>query len=174
MRLHPATGLPYVTLLSRLPMSMVGRRLTKLHLICGAGTGLEFMRRLSHLGFRLSVGVVNVADSDQLDGALNLTRWRKRRSAPLRRKVTAATANSPARRCGRGDRPPFGRGNLPNPKRPPRVGRGPACAAGGRSAHRGADFAEGEAMALQRQILHAGAELYSDAEAVLAQLESLP
>ena len=70
---------------------------------------------------------------------------------------------------------PFGRGNLLNLEAAIRargVGRrvllvdDPPIA--------GRDFAEGEAMALQRQIVHAGAEVCPDLSQALAQLEQLP
>ncbi len=176
VRLHPTTGRPYVTLLSRLPMSMVGRRATKIHLICGAGTGVEFMRRLSRLGFPLSVGVVNVADSDQLEAeALNLTRVEEAPFSPIeeeshRRNCELARAAEVVVVTAL----PYGRGNLLNLEAAIRArGLGRRVLLVDDPPIAGRDFAEGEAMALQRQIIHAGAEVYAEAEAALAQLEQL-
>jgi len=177
VRRHPTTGRPYVTLLSRLPLPVVGRRTTRLHLICGAGTGAEVMRRLAHLGFRLSVGVVNVADSDQLEAeALDLTRVEEAPFSPVgeeahRRNCDLARAADVVVVTGI----PFGRGNLLNLEAAIRargVGRrvllidDPPIA--------GRDFTDGQAIALQRQIVHAGAEVCRDTAEALALLEQLP
>ncbi len=177
VRLHPTTGRPYVTLLSRLPISVVGRRKTRVHLICGAGTGVELMRRLTHLGFHVSVGVVNVADSDQLEAeALDLERAEE---APF----CAVGEESHRRNCDLARAAgivvvtgiPYGRGNLLNLEAA-RVAReagtrvllvdDPPIAA--------RDFAEGEATARQQRLVDAGAEVYRDAGEVLAVLEQLP
>jgi iron complex transport system ATP-binding protein len=177
VRLHPTTGRPYLTLLSRLPVSVVGKRTARVHLICGAGTGVELMRRLTHLGFPVSVGVVNVADSDQVEAeALDLTRVEEAPFSPIgeethTRNCELARAAEVVIVTGI----PFGRGNLLNLEAAIRargVGRrvllidDPPIA--------GRDFADGEAIALQRQIVNAGAELCRDAAEVMAALEQLP
>jgi iron complex transport system ATP-binding protein len=177
VRMHPTTGRPYLTLLSRLPISVVGRRATRVHLICGAGTGVEAMRRLTHLGFPVSVGVVNVADSDQVEAeALGLTRVEEAPFSPIgdeshHRNCELARTAEVVIVTGI----PLGRGNLRNLEAAIRargVGRrvllvdDPPIA--------GRDFAEGEAIRLQRQIVNAGAELCHDAEEALAAVEQLP
>ena len=177
VRLHPTTGRPYVTLLSRAPISVIGKRSTRVHLICGAGTGVELMRKLTHLGFAVSVGVVNVADSDQVEAeTLNLVRVEEAPFSPVgeeshRRNCELARAAEAVVVTGI----PFGPGNLANLEAAVKargVGRrvllvdDPPIA--------GRDFAEGEAIALQRQIVNAGAELYGDSDEVLAILEKLP
>ncbi len=67
VRAHPLTGRPY--------LSLAGRTLTprtakaggkRVHVICGAGTGAELIAELAAQGHEVSVGVVNVADSDQM------------------------------------------------------------------------------------------------------------
>lgn len=71
VRRHPETGLPYV-----LPVAIAGRepgrsaRLRaaardRLHVICGGGSGERLLPALYRLGYTLSVGVVNLLDSDQ-------------------------------------------------------------------------------------------------------------
>jgi iron complex transport system ATP-binding protein len=177
VRLHPTTGRPYVTLLSRMPISVVGKRSTRIHLICGAGTGAELMRRLTHLGFAVSVGVVNVADSDQVEAeALGLTRVEEAPFSPIsdeshRRNCELARAAEVVIVTGI----PFGRGNLQNLEAAIRargVGRrvllldDPPIA--------GRDFADGAAIALQRQIVNAGAEVYADAAEGMRLAEALP
>jgi iron complex transport system ATP-binding protein len=116
VRLHPSTGRPYVTLLSRLPIVAPPTRETKIHLICGAGTGVRLMRRLRHLAFAVSVGAVNVADSDQLEAEmLDLPRIEE---APF----SDITDESHRRNCEMAQEAdvvivtgiPFGRGNLRN------------------------------------------------------------
>jgi iron complex transport system ATP-binding protein len=178
VRLHPATGRPYVTLLSRMPpIAVIGRRRTRVHLICGAGSGVNLMRRLAHQGFGVSVGVVNVADSDQSEAeALDLARVEEAPFSPIgeeahRRNCELAAAADMVVVTGI----PFGRGNLRNLEAAVRAGKG------GRRvlliddppiAER--DFAEGEAVALQEEATAAGAELCGDAEEALRRVESLP
>jgi iron complex transport system ATP-binding protein len=177
VRLHPKTGRPYVTLLSRLPVGAEPTRTTKIHLICGAGTGVRLMRRLRHLGFAVSVGAVNVADSDQLEAeALDLARAEE---APF----SAITDEVHQRNCDLAREAdvvvltsiPFGRGNLRNLEAAVRargVGRqvllidDPPIA--------GRDFTDGEATALQRQIQNAGAVLCGDEADCLSRIEELP
>jgi iron complex transport system ATP-binding protein len=177
VRLHPTTNRPYLTLLSRLPLSALATRRTRIHLICGAGTGVPLMRRLRQLGFAVSAGVLNVADSDQVEAeALDLPRVEEAPFSPIsdeahRRNCELARAAEVVVVTGI----PFGRGNLANLEAAVRargVGRrvllidDPPIA--------GRDFTEGEATALQRQILNAGAELCRDPAEALARLESLP
>jgi len=176
VRAHPSTDRPYVTLLSRLPVASPPTRQTRVHLICGAGTGVQLMRRLRELGFAVSVGVVNVADSDQLEAeALDLPRVEEAPFSPIteeahRRNSDLARAAELVIVTGI----PYGRGNLRNLEAavrargvgrrvliiddPPIVGR---------------DFTEGEATALQRQIVNAGAELCRDLADALARVERM-
>jgi len=177
VRLHPATDRPYVILLSRLPVSATATRRTRVHLICGAGTGVQLMRRLCELGFQVSAGVLNVADSDQVEAeSLDLPRVEEAPFSPI-------TEEAHRRNCELARQAdvvivtgiPYGRGNLLNLEAAVRargVGRrvllvdDPPIA--------GRDFSEGEATALQRQILNAGAELCRDAAEALARVEGLP
>ncbi len=177
VRPHPTTGRPYVTLLSRLPVSVVGQRPTRVHLICGAGTGTELMRALTQLGFGVSVGVVNVADSDQVEAeALALERVEEApfcavREESHRRNCELACAADVVVVTGI----PFGHGNLLNleaASRARQAGRRvllidePPIAA--------RDFTEGEAAARQQQVVEAGAEVCPSAAAARALLEQLP
>ena len=177
VRLHPTTDRPYVTLLSRLPVQPPPTRRTRIHVICGAGTGVELMRRLRQLGFAVSAGVLNVADSDQIEAeALDLPRVEEAPFSPIgeeahRRNCELARAADVVLVTGI----PYGRGNLANLEAAVRargVGRrvliidDPPIA--------GRDFADGAATALQRQILNAGAELCRDAADAVTRLETLP
>ncbi len=177
VRPHPTTGRPYVTLLSRLPMAAPAIRHTRIHLICGAGTGVGLMRRLRQLGFALSVGAVNVSDTDQIEAeALDLPRVEEAPFCPIAEEThrrNAAMAREADVVVVTGI--PIGRGNLRNLEAAVRargVGRrvliidDPPIA--------GRDFTDGQATALQRQILNAGAELCQDEDEALRRLEGMP
>jgi iron complex transport system ATP-binding protein len=176
VRAHPSTGRPYVTLLSRLPVAAAPTRETKIHLICGAGTGARLMRSLRHLGFAVSVGAVNVADSDQLEAeALDLTRAEE---APF----SAITDDVHERNCELALEAdvvivtaiPFGRGNLRNLETAVRArGAGKEVLLIDDPPIAGRDFADGDAMALQRQIQNAGAVLCRDEAECLSRAEDL-
>jgi iron complex transport system ATP-binding protein len=178
VRLQPATGRPYVTLLSRMPpISVVGRRRTRVHLICGAGSGVDLMRRLAHQGFVISVGVVNVADSDQAEAeALDLTRVEEAPFSPIGeeahlRNVALADAAEVVIVTGI----PFGRGNLRNLEaavRARQAGRRVLLIDDPPIAER--DFTDGGATDLQEDAVAAGAEVCRDVEEALRRVESLP
>ncbi len=177
IRLHPTSGRPYVTLLSRLPTAAKATRQTKVHLICGAGTGLHLMRRLTQLGFAVSVGVVNVADTDQVEAeALELPRVEEAPFSPIeddthRQNCELAREADVVVVTGI----PFGRGNLRNLEAAVRArGFGRRVLLIDEPPIAGRDFADGEAIVLQRQLVNAGAELCHDETEVLALLENLP
>ncbi len=177
VRLHPTTGRPYVTLLSRLPVSAAATRQTKIHLICGAGTGARLMRHLRQLGFRVSVGAVNVADTDQIEAeALDLQRVEEAPFFPIaeethRRNAAMARGADVVVVTGI----PIGRGNLRNLEAAVRArGVGRRVLLIDEPPIAGRDFTDGEATALQRQVVNAGAELCHDEAAALALLEGLP
>jgi iron complex transport system ATP-binding protein len=177
VRLHPVTGRPYVTLLSRLPVGAPPTRESRVHLICGAGTGVSLMRRLHQVGFAVSVGVVNVADSDQVEAeALDLARVEEapfspigdeahRRNSDLARSADAVVVTGI----------PLGRGNLRNLEAAARaLGAGRQVLLIDAPPIAGRDFTEGEASALQAQIVSAGGEVCGDEAEALARLERLP
>ena len=177
VRTHPTTGRPYVTLLSRLPLPVPPTRKTKIHLICGAGTGIPIMRRLRQLGFAVSVGVLNVADSDQLEAeALDLTRVEEAPFSPIGQE--AHDRNSELARAADVvvvTNIPFGRGNLRNLEAAVRArGAGRRVLIIDDPPIAGRDFSDGEAMALQTQLLRSGAELCSDEAEALGRLEKMP
>jgi iron complex transport system ATP-binding protein len=177
VRLHPTTGRPYVTLLSRLPVAAAPTRKTKVHVVCGAGTGTELMRQLRQMGFAVSVGVVNVADSDQVEAeALDLPRVEEAPFSPIgeeayRRNVEMARAAEVVIVSAA----PFGRGNLPNLEAAIKArGVGRRVLVVDEPPVAGRDFADGEAIALQRQLVNAGAEVCRDVRDALSRVESLP
>jgi iron complex transport system ATP-binding protein len=135
------------------------------------------MRQLRRLGFGVSVGVVNVADSDQFEAqALDLPRVEEAPFSPI-------TDEMHERNCELARAAdvivvtaiPLGRGNLRN------LEAAIAARAGGRRVLLiddptigTRDFADGEATALQKQLVQAGAELCPSNAAALAEVENLP
>jgi len=177
VRLHPTTGRPYVTLLSRLPVAAPPTRFTTIHLICGAGTGAGLMRTLTGLGFAVSVGVVNVADTDQREAeALDLRRVEEAPFSPIseeahRQNLDFAREADVVVVTGI----PLGTGNLKNLQAAVRArGVGRQVLLIDEPPIAGRDFTDGEATALQRQVVNAGAELCADEAEALARLEKLP
>ena len=177
VRQHPTTDRPYVTLVSRLPVQAPPTRYTTIHLICGAGTGARLMRRLGEMGFAVSVGVVNVADSDQIEAeALDLRRVEEAPFSP----ITEETHRLNLEMAREADAVlvtgiPVGDGNLRNLEAAVKArgfGRRMLLIDDPPIADR--DFTDGEATALQRQVLNAGAELCRDEAEALARLEKLP
>jgi len=177
VRQHPTTGRPYVTLLSRLPVQAPPTRHATIHLICGAGTGARLMRRLGEMGFAVSVGAVNVADSDQIEAeALDLRRVEEAPFSP----ITEETHRLNLEMAREADIVlvtgiPIGDGNLRNLEAAVKArGFGRRVLLIDDPPIPGRDFTDGEATALQRQVLNAGAELCRDEAEALARLEKLP
>jgi iron complex transport system ATP-binding protein len=177
VRQHPSSGRPYVTLMSRLPVAPPPTRQTRIHLICGAGTGARLMRQLRQQGFAVSVGVVNVADTDQLEAeALDLSRVEEAPFSP----ITEETHRLNCELAREADVVvvtgiPYGSGNLRNLEAAVRArGFGRRVLIVDDPPIPGRDFTDGEATALQRQIINAGAELCQEEADALARLENLP
>ena len=58
---NPVTGKPYIYTLSGVKRK---KRNTKIHIICGGGSGQEIIRTLASEGFVITTGVLNIGDSD--------------------------------------------------------------------------------------------------------------
>ena len=58
------TGAPHIIPVSKLMSKKYRKHGLKVHLVCGGGSGTRLMRWLAIEGFRVSVGVVNISDSD--------------------------------------------------------------------------------------------------------------
>ncbi|HGJ64787.1 TPA: ABC transporter ATP-binding protein, partial [bacterium] len=58
------TGAPHIIPVSKLMYSAYKKHGLKVHLICGGGSGTRLMRWLAIEGFKASVGVLNISDSD--------------------------------------------------------------------------------------------------------------
>lgn len=65
---NPISGAPRVTPLARAPAAPSQQPKT-IHLICGAGSGADLVRRLLLRGYRVTLGVLNMGDTDQKVGA---------------------------------------------------------------------------------------------------------
>ena len=174
---HAATGRPYVRLGARRAPPLRPTKSSRLHLICGAGSGARAMRGLLESGYAVSVGVVNVEDSDQIEAEqlglaraeeapfsdISLEVHRRNCELALAADVVLVTAI------------PFGRGNLRNLE-----AAGEALAAGRRvilidtPPIEERDFCEGRAVALFRRLQEQGAEAAPGEEAALQELRRLP
>jgi iron complex transport system ATP-binding protein len=120
VRLHPVSGRPYMTLVgSHQPLPKPDKTNghgIKVHVICGAGTGADLFTALAHEGYDVSVGVVNVMDTDQqLAEALDLERVEEAPFSAISpgshaENCTLATAAQVVVVCAM----PFGPGNLDN------------------------------------------------------------
>jgi iron complex transport system ATP-binding protein len=58
------TGAPHIIPVSKLMYQKYRKHGIKVHLVCGGGSGTRMMRWLAIEGFRVSVGVLNISDSD--------------------------------------------------------------------------------------------------------------
>ena len=64
---NPLSGAPRVTLLGKKKIEKTGPQKT-VHIICGEGSGVDSARRLLLGGYRVSLGVLNIGDTDQRIG----------------------------------------------------------------------------------------------------------
>ena len=64
---NPISGAPRVTPVGKSRMEKTGPQKT-IHIICGEGSGVDSARRLLLRGYRVSLGVLNIGDSDQKVG----------------------------------------------------------------------------------------------------------
>lgn len=64
---NPITGAPRVTPIGKARMEKSGPQKT-IHLICGEGSGVDSARRLTLRGYQVSLGVLNIGDTDQKIG----------------------------------------------------------------------------------------------------------
>jgi len=58
------TGAPHITPISALMSRKYRKHDLKIHLICGGGSGMRIMRLLAIEGYQVSVGVLNIGDTD--------------------------------------------------------------------------------------------------------------
>jgi iron complex transport system ATP-binding protein len=90
VRANPATGRPYVVATAPVRPRATGPRV---HVIAGGGAGSELITRCVAMGFRVSVGVVHVMDSDdETARALDLRIVEEAPFSPVGEETTAAAA----------------------------------------------------------------------------------
>jgi iron complex transport system ATP-binding protein len=177
VRTHPETGRPYVSLISkRGGWKERGIRTTRVHVICGAGTGAALMRRLHEQGFQVSIGVVNVADTDQAEAELlDLPRAEEAPFSPISEEAHAANlelirqAEVVVMTAA-----PYGKGNLLNlaaAQEGLTLGRRVLILDQPAISER--DFSGGEASQRQRELEGAGAELIGEEAKLFSCLEAL-
>jgi iron complex transport system ATP-binding protein len=63
---NPVTGAPRITLLSRLMSARYQEKKLTVHLVSGGGSGTDLMRKLIIEGYKVTCGVLNVGDADEL------------------------------------------------------------------------------------------------------------
>ncbi len=172
---NPVTGKPMILTLS--PVSETANRpeAVKVHLVCGGGSGISIMSRMSHEGFHVSVGALNRLDSDEVaatalglevsvdepfcaisESVVNQTR-KLMKSADL---IVVADV-------------PFGAGNLINLKLVDEAARnGTPVLFAGNSNPDDRDFVAGEAAAILRR-LSTGNVSFSSPEELLTSIKNL-
>ncbi|MGQ0571839.1 MAG: ABC transporter ATP-binding protein [Armatimonadota bacterium] len=88
VRVNPSSGRPYLIVAGKAGSAASGPRL---HVICGGGTGAEILARCVEAGYRVSVGVVHVMDTDEEAArALGLEVIEEAPFSPVRHETAAA------------------------------------------------------------------------------------
>jgi iron complex transport system ATP-binding protein len=168
VRSNPLSSRPYISIVHRRPAK--GKRI---HLIAGGGSGREIMERLAGEGFSLSLGVVNVGDSDyETAQGLNIECAEEAPFAPISDeafgrameliKEAEAVIIAPF---------PFGRGNLLNLELAEAAQReGKKVFIAGNDIE-GRDFTEGKAKKKIDSLMENGAKLFHSIEELLRLLD---
>jgi iron complex transport system ATP-binding protein len=172
---HPVTGRPYFTLLSRLPTA-AAREGVAVHVICGAGTGAGLMEHLTARGYRVSVGVLNVEDSDQQTAErLALPRAEEAPFSPVSEDARRENLRLIAEAQAVVVAPvPVGAGNLANLEAALTAARGGTrVIVINTPPIEERDFTGGRGVDLQRELLAAGAEAVAGAEEAIARLAAV-
>ncbi|MFQ5867664.1 MAG: ABC transporter ATP-binding protein [bacterium] len=63
---NPVTGAPRITLLSKLMSRKYREKRLVAHIISGGGSGVDLMRKLVIEGYKVTCGVLNIGDADEL------------------------------------------------------------------------------------------------------------
>jgi iron complex transport system ATP-binding protein len=171
VRTNPGTGRPYLVISSPPAVSTSGPRV---HVICGGGVGTDLLRRCVEAGYRVSVGVVHVMDTDdETARALGLQVIEEAPFSPVGQEaVAAATAAACAAAAVVVAPVPLGPGNLRNLEvaASALAHRVPVIAVGGVASR---DFTGGEASARVAGLVEAGALLVPDLQAAFSALARL-
>lgn len=174
VRPHPVTRRPLVLPLPALPTNPIAPK-SRVHVICGGGTGTELLLALHSHGFQVTAGALSTDDTDA-DAArlLDIPFAAEAPFSLLSYAALEAAADLAA------DAPvvvlsavPFGRANLANLEAAlllRRAGKTVVCC-GSTDSFAMRDFTGGRAAKLWTELLNAGAVLVPGADAVLEQLE---
>jgi iron complex transport system ATP-binding protein len=171
VRRNAATGRPYVLVATRVARRCEG---PPVHIICGGGSGAELIARCVESGYRVSVGVVHVMDTD--DDTAHAVGARPIEEAPFSpigaEAVAAATAAARAAQAVVVAPVPLGPGNLRNLDVAEAALRDgvPVIVVDGIA---GRDFTGGEATARVARLLGAGARVVPDVDAALTALREV-
>jgi iron complex transport system ATP-binding protein len=168
------TGAPHITPVSELMSREYRKHGSKVHLICGGGSGVRLMRLLAIEGYQVSVGVLNIGDTDyQLARSLGMEIIEE---APFSH-ISDAAHSQNIERVREADvvilsRVPIGVGNLKN-----MVAAQAALEAGARvvlfDSFEGMDYTDGEATAIFNDLKSGGAVVANDESDALNVLISL-
>jgi iron complex transport system ATP-binding protein len=171
VRANPVTGRPYL-ILSTAPAPPAGG--PRVHVICGGGAGSEAMTRCVELGYRVSVGVVHIMDSDdETARALGLQIVEEAPFSPIGAEaVETATDLACGSEAVLVAPVPFGPGNLRNLEvAAAAVAKGvPVVVVDGIASR---DFTGGAAAARVAELIAAGARLVPDLGGAVAVLTRL-
>lgn len=113
---HPLTGAPQIVLLPSTGKCSVNSSLPRVHLICGGGVGSALMGQLSRMGCCVSVGVLNIQDTDwEVAHALGIDLVEEKPFSP----ISAQSYESNFKLAQKADvvfllETPFGKGNILN------------------------------------------------------------
>ncbi|MDR7542905.1 MAG: ABC transporter ATP-binding protein [Armatimonadota bacterium] len=171
IRVNPATGRPYLVVASPPIRPAAGPRV---HVICGGGTGAELLARCVQLGYRVTVGVVHVMDTDEETArSLGLEVIQEAPFSPLGDEAVEAAAQAARTADAVIVAPvPLGPGNLRNLEvAAAALGNGvPVIMVDGVGAR---DFAGGQAAAAASALIARGARLVPDLAGAVAALVRL-
>jgi len=113
---NPVTGAPRVTLLSKLMSKKYREKRLVVHIISGGGSGADLMRKLVIEGYRVTCGVLNIGDADELAcDSLGIEVVREEPFSPISEENLAKNRTL----IGKSDlviveRTKFGKGNIKN------------------------------------------------------------
>lgn len=170
VRSNPLSGRPFI--------SVIHKREAKgplIHLIAGGGSGREIMERLTSEGYSLSLGVINVGDSDHETAVgLDIESAEEAPFAPITEEAFGEALELVRKAKAVIIAPlPFGRGNIKNLEiAEVALEEGKAVFIAGND-WRERDFTGGEATERLERLVSKGAKVFQSIEELLAMLRDL-
>lgn len=164
---NPVTGRPFLLALHLPSATMSGRASSRVHVVCGGGTGVSTLGTLVRYGFKVSAGVLNRLDSDEEAArALGIEVALEAPFSPIGSEARAACAALMAAAETILVAPvPFGHGNLANlelTREAQKAGKRVVMLEDSMGTQ---DYAGGRATALFTELRQQGAETYPRLEA---------